>query len=366
MKKIMFVFLLSILLGNAYAQPTIFVDETSNLKGLKSSTGGIIAKAIYEDIFEFTEGNYTQTKLNGLTGIISVTGKEILPPKYQNISIRKNDAFEVKENSKCGYIKADGNIMIPIIYDDILSNGIFSKKGLIQVKLNNKYGCVNLTGKIIIPTIFDKVEYYTTELVKAGINDKSKNKTLFGLIDVSGKEIIPIKYSRIEDYNEDFAKVERDNKWGYINKEGIEVVPVKYDFINSFNRDLFANMEVAGMHGIVNRSGKEVIPPIYEQLGDYNAGQRNYTCTKNKLQGWVNIQGVEVIPCLYDYIASEAKEGLINARLPDNKCGFIDPTGKVVIPFIYERVEPFSNGKAEVRDFNRKEFVINTKGEVIP
>jgi WG containing repeat len=365
MKKFMFALAFAGLLGSAYAQPNIFTDETSNLKGLKSSDGAILTQAIYEDIWDFSDENYAITKLNGLTGIVSSTGKEILSPKYQEISIRKNNVFEVKEKGKWGYVKADGSIMIPIIYDAMLSNGIFSKNGLIQVKTAEKYGCVDKTGKVVIPIIYDDVEYYTPELAKAGIRNEEKRRTEFGLIDVTGKAIVPMKYTQINDYNEDLAKVEIDKKCGYINKEGVEVVPVKYDFIQSFNRDLFANMTANGKQGMINRSGKEVIPPIYEKVGDYHAGQRNYTCTKNKLQGWVNIQGVEVIPCKYDYIDSEAKDGLIKARLPDNKCGFIDPTGKVVIPFIYERVEAFENGKAEVRDFDRKEFFIDTEGKVV-
>jgi WG containing repeat len=227
MKKIMFIFALAGLLGSAYAQPTIFVDETSNLKGLKSSEGAILTKAIYEDIWDFRDEEYAITKLNGLTGIISSAGKEILSPKYQEISIRKNNVFEVKEKGKWGYIKADGSIMIPIIYESMLSNGIFTKKGLIQVKLSKKYGCVDQTGKVIIPIIYDEVEYFTTELAKVGVKNEKLGRIEFGLIDATGTAIVAIKYSEIDDYNEDLAKVAIDRKYGYVNKTGVEVVPVK-------------------------------------------------------------------------------------------------------------------------------------------
>ena len=59
----------------------------------------------------------------------------------------------------------------------------------------------------------------------------------------------------------------------------------------------------------------------------------------------------------------EYYEGLAMVRL-DKKYGFIDKTGKEVIPIKYDYAEGFSEGLAQVK-LNNKWFYINQKGECV-
>ena len=54
-------------------------------------------------------------------------------------------------------------------------------------------------------------------------------------------------------------------------------------------------------------------------------------------------------------------KGFASVRL-NGKWGFIDKTGKEVIPLIYEEVSDFLNGLAKVR-LNGRSFSIDTTGE---
>jgi len=367
MKRIIIIISACMFALNIYAQKTIiFQDPTTGLSGLKLSTGAVIMQPAYDEIWDFRNDIYAQTKLNGLTGIINNLGKEILPTKYEHISIYAGGFFEVKLNGKYGFINKDGVTVVPIIYDKTLVTNVFTKEGFITVVKDNKYGCINKAGEVVIPIIYDEMTFYTKELTKVGIYDNPKGYGMkYGLIDNTGKVIVPIKYSVLESYNEDLAKVKIDDKVGYINKMGAEVITVKYSFIQYFNRDMFANMKLNGKMGLLNREGKEVIPALYDNLSDYKVGVRNFYAERNGLKGMVNIQGVEIIPFIYNDIQSEVKEGLIGAELKD-KWGFLDIlTGKTVIPFKFLRVERFYEGKAKVRLENGDDTYINKLGEVV-
>ncbi|WGU70951.1 WG repeat-containing protein [Capnocytophaga canimorsus] len=65
--------------------------------------------------------------------------------------------------------------------------------------------------------------------------------------------------------------------------------------------------------------------------------------------------------------AGKFKEGLAAVKL-NGKWGFIDKTGKEVIPFIYTKVDyydRFYKGRCKV-NLNGEKIIINTKGEKVP
>jgi len=84
----------------------------------------------------------------------------------------------------------------------------------------------------------------------------------------------------------------------------------------------------------------------------------------NKKWGFVDRTGKEVIPFMYEAV-QEFSEGLAAVRL-NKKWGFVDETGKEVIPFKYEAVQNFSEGLAAVRINYRWGFIDTIGKEVIP
>lgn len=62
--------------------------------------------------------------------------------------------------------------------------------------------------------------------------------------------------------------------------------------------------------------------------------------------GFIDKTGKEVVPLKYE-AASDLHEGLARVKL-NGKCGFIDKTGKVVIPMKYDDAGNFEDGKVRV------------------
>ena len=81
------------------------------------------------------------------------------------------------------------------------------------------------------------------------------------------------------------------------------------------------------------------------------------------------------MPCIYDdktnfgpndgYNFSAFISGLARVSL-DGKCGFIDNSGKVVIPLIYDWAEHFAYGMAYVRQNDKAGYIDKTGKEFDP
>lgn len=72
----------------------------------------------------------------------------------------------------------------------------------------------------------------------------------------------------------------------------------------------------------------------------------------------------EVVPLIYDSVENFS-EGLAQVQ-EDGKYGFVDKTGKEVVPFIYDSVENFSEGLARVEKDGKYNYIDKTGKEVVP
>lgn len=76
----------------------------------------------------------------------------------------------------------------------------------------------------------------------------------------------------------------------------------------------------------------------------------------------------EIIPPKYDQLGDYFSDGLISVGIgpkKERKFGYIDPSGKEVIPLIYKQAGVFKSGRAQVTDFNNRTFYIDKTGKEI-
>ena len=85
---------------------------------------------------------------------------------------------------------------------------------------------------------------------------------------------------------------------------------------------------------------------------------------KDGKYGFIDKTGKEIIPCIYDYV-SYFNEGLSKVK-KDGKYGFIDKTGKNVTPCIYDYFSEFHEGLAKVKKDGKIGVIDKTGKEIIP
>ena len=209
------------------------------------------------------------------------------------------------------------------IEENVYQSSHFSQ-GYARITDSNFFGLIDSTTVIVIPVIYEYLSFLKDGLVVAKKDKKS------GYLDTKGKIVIPFIYDLADDFKNGIAIVQKNNKCGIIDKKGNQLTDLLYDHIDKFDND---------------QSGLARV-------------------SRDKKWGFINKSGEEIIPCIYQN-ANFFREGLALVTKVNGTTGYLDKTGKIIIPFDeFTRADNFKNGKAEVRKGNTPYF-INKKGETI-
>lgn len=181
-------------------------------------------------------------------------------------------------------------------------------------------------------------------------------KKMWGYKDrISEKVIINPKYTSCGTFNwGDYTEVEINGKKGILYKSGKEICALKYTQVYSDKNDgLF--LVTADKYGFIDSTGKEVIPLIYSTANPFNSGRAFVELNEKKF--FINNKGKEVINAkLYDETNTYFSEGLCGVS-KNNKWGFIEINGKLIIPFKYDHINPLRDGFALVNTGGKYETV---------
>lgn len=123
-------------------------------------------------------------------------------------------------------------------------------------------------------------------------------------------------------------------------------------------------IKLDGKYGIADSKGNELVSPRYDWMGDGFNDDIIMVGTDDGV-GFLNAEGVEIVTPKYRS-ATDFENGYAGVCSYDNrKWGFIDTSGKEIIPPIYDDiVSVFSCGKAEVC-LNKEYFYIDILGNRI-
>lgn len=198
--------------------------------------------------------------------------------------------------------------------------------------------------------------------------------------------------------------VSHNYKWGFMTKEGKITIPLQFDYSDNFsdglgivcldivighqpygvfgeNQTRFPQVEKnlgrifqsgfvqkVDVWGFYDGQNNFVALPQFEK--NWNEVRGNYPSPKGMLVtagrrcGFINESGKIVVPIKYDGIR-HFSEGLAALKQSDSSgYGFIDPTGKFVIPPKFEKAGDFAEGLAPV-EVNEKWGFIDNTGKII-
>jgi len=160
--------------------------------------------------------------------------------------------------------------------------------------------------------------------------------------------------------SDEIIKVCKNGKWGCIDKTGKELIPCIYDEI-SLSSDIFI-VKQNDKVGCLDKDGKVISFGVYDEIIEDD--ENLILVIKDYKYGWINRNGEEVIPCSYNVRVTAFSEGLVGVRNGPSY-GYIDTTGKLVIPYIYDRVSEFYEGKALVVKEGKPKIIDKNGNEII-
>ncbi|NOQ71447.1 MAG: hypothetical protein GQ574_05575 [Crocinitomix sp.] len=253
----------------------------------------------------------------------------VIEPQYEDLSVLNNQHLRVAENEKYGVINSDNDVIIPFEYDNILLklNFIIAYQNIeyepkFKIAENNpKYSYTRYTGPLekeyddenkIVYYLVSKKEHSELLSYDYDLNGKDNKKTLYSLFDSTGQSILPAQFNEIRVRDDNLIEVKTDEGVNLYNKKGERI-----------SSDLFYYLH-----------------EIHE--GAMVAQLRSDT----NLQKYINYRNLEWNPEV------------------EFKYGFVDATGKIIVPIIFDDAHLFNKGIAPVKQ-NGKWALVNKKGGLL-
>jgi hypothetical protein len=144
---------------------------------------------------------------------------------------------------------------------------------------------------------FTEAGLFHEGMAYVAIDDQRTGNTLYGYINKAGKQVIPCQFEDARDFSCGRAAVKKNGKWLYIDQHGQMALDNSFVWVDS----------------------------LFERAAN----------------GSTKVSSTEVNP-------KEFKNGLLLVAKGNAKYGYVDTTGKTVIPFIYNVAYNFSEGIAIV------------------
>lgn len=248
------------------------------------------------------------------TKVLNEKNKEIFT-EYDNVATLNNtdknnnlwydpNVLKVQRDGKYGLINLSGKQVIPIEYEEITAvSGI---KNSFKIKKDGKYGIVDNEGKIVIEPQYAEIDILGKDN-KSGFIVKDETGK-YGIRDYSNNQIIEIKYDSIEKvYGNNQYVVVLNGKQKIINKDNKDVLTDGFDSIKQIlsNQENSAIYVKNNKYGIINLSGQITIEAQYDKLEETKLG--TFIAKKGEKYGIINISNEEKIPFEYNSIVYNEK-----------------------------------------------------------
>ena len=318
--------------------------------------------------------------------------------------------FEVYVHGRAGFIDRTGQIVIPLCFDTV---GEFSE-GLARFERDGRWGYIDPAGNIVIQPTFPWAEEFHEGLAHVQVTGTVLGYDgRWGYIDQTGKIVIPPNSGRMlsdssgeeSAFHEGLAMIEVEDKAipprkGFIDKGGKLVIRARFTYVSPFSEGLAAATESESG----DRSGNWEIPPRFDWASSFQFGLapvnqekdcgyvdkkgdqvlrlpapgRKQDCASawgdftdglsrwlfGKKYGFIDRSGKTVIPAQFD-LTYGLSEGLAAVQI-GKKWGYIDTTGTIAIePQEFWNVKPFHNGLAEVQTKDKGVGYIDRSGRYV-
>lgn len=275
-------------------------------------------------------------------GYLDLKGNVVIKPMYRDAKEFHNGLALVQSVDSNGWriIDKSGQVKYTVPYNlrpntSLRFPGV-SKEGLLPVELQNHEGGIY---DLVSNKYYKVGSYLTLNEPSEGLLQFHQAKTSkSGFIDTTGQIVIPEKFAWTSDFHEGLAAVIENDHWGYIDHSGKMVITLPEDcsFAEPFSEGLAA----------IALGGDEKTAEFLRT----RAGAK---------WGFINKTGKLVIPAIYfaDSLSRFRsphpifRDGLAAVAVgsdTDYKFGYIDKTAKWIIQPQFKSADSFDKGRARV------------------
>src|SRR5260370_36674364 len=300
-------------------------------------------------------------------GYIDKEGRVVIPPQFEKGFIKGfinegnlrdvqfSEGFAVVNvQGRWGYIDKFGAIVIKPRYSDAwpFSEGLAEVRGP-----EGKSAYIDKAGNTVVPPVSDMGGNPFSEGL-AGVYVGDPSKGLWGFIDKTGAMVIELGFDAAGPFSDGLAFVRIGDKYGFINHEGEFTVPLqnKYIYGPPFREGFAQVWNSEGRGDLIDKSGAVLCGFKYRSISPFSEGLAvvdvniegepplNAALNPNRPQmgkraaGFIDKKCQIVIQPRFDY-ASSFSDGLAVIGMgiyPNIKAGYIDKTGALIIPPLFD------------------------------
>lgn len=298
----------------------------------------------------------------------------------ENISYDPERIKEIRQGCDCSIIDDKGDV---------------EYYGLVRAYKNQdngyaekKYGWLSYkTGKPVIPFVYDKAQNFDGATKTAIVTNFVNDKKVSGTINASGEIILPIKYKGLRHLRDRYYYYYEDkcfiiNESGEMISKFVDGVSTTYD-VNKVNGAApYFIFSKAGKDGLINENGVEVVPAVFEDNDVFMKYKREHDiiCGTTKYgekryykigKGWLNEHIYQhAKPFDSNGEAKFQRDGISGYLTTDGEEHTTSVNKKAVVEALlkktYDSYEEEVNGYTRVKKGIYYGFVDNTGKLVVP
>lgn len=390
--------------------------------GFIDETGEFVIDPDFDIAWSFVRGTAV-VKNNGKYGLIDKMGDWVVEPTYDSVIPFSADCFIIMQDSVFGFMEhGTGTILIPAQYEQVYyytedlcvvqksrALGIVNSFGVLvcapqlqdlkemlgplatvvqsdtsdEMAMllsiidggNTRVGLINQRGDYVTPCKYDDMFedplngfYYPFIRAEQFENDSTIGDVpvligSYGIIDTSGKILTEPMFEEMPVYGDGMFRVRLHGKYGFADSNGKVVIPANWEYAVAFSEGK-AIVSDNSNSSIINKSGKVLASNLGPGTGMYRFFNNRARCRSlDGMYGYMDATGRRVIPPVFDAADDFVDDVAIVSK--DGFYGLIDSTGKFLIEPQYSFLFNLQDGffKAEDRDGNTG--VVDKTGQVI-
>lgn len=294
----------------------------------------------------YTDAELYPVHVGDKIGFIDRSGKVVIEPRFTAWrDFSEGLAFTYGEQD--GFIDTRGKMVFPF------AHGMDFMNGLAAVRVDDRWGFIDRKGHMAIQPQWDGVSAFVEGFACVWRGDRA------GFINETGTLVVPITFAGLAQFSGGLAvaRAAPNGLWGFIDKSGAFAIAPQYTEAHSFSeglarvqiRQLTPDGQSTSPWGFIDGTGTMVIPARFQ--GDYSAPTQS-------APGRSAMDFSEGLAMFCDELQTP-KGGILQ------RCGYLDKTGKEVIPAQWHMAWPFSEGLAAVEGENLLWGYIDKKGTLV-
>ena len=280
-------------------------DTTYDNSGLYDLAGNKIFDCNYTSI---QKANNNLFILYSPNGYFIATKQGGISKKFNSLTYLKDDLFVFESLKKVGVVNAEGKIIIPATYKYIRK---LDERYLVVTNATDRAGIIDYNGNVILTANYYSIQKISSELLLLDLKKKYDDPIVnYKLYNVTKKEYYNgFSFDQMLDIQEGFIAFSKNDKLGYMDSLGnVKVQPI---------------------------FSSEILAPIYPAEG-YDGSEDGTKCYGVN----ENIDYTQ-FEFFNEYnLSPNFSSGLATVQI-GNQYGYINTSGDITIPIIYDMAYPF-------------------------